>query len=129
MRCRWQQGRGFSSLPQPIKRNEALKNDVESGGAEYAGLVFVASTQSTPHPTLTCRPLPQGERLNNARGLNEKGGDKSTPPFFMEQVQLFPTTVNQYIFSSATDMTIKQTYSVKCIISKIHTLSGSIFTN
>ena len=32
MRCRWQQGRGFSSLPQPIKRHEALKNDAESGG-------------------------------------------------------------------------------------------------
>ena len=34
MRCRGQQGRGFSSLPQPIKRHEALKNDVESGGVE-----------------------------------------------------------------------------------------------
>ena len=32
MRCRWQQGYGFSSLPQPIKRQEALKNDAESGG-------------------------------------------------------------------------------------------------
>ena len=27
-----QQNRGFSRLPQPIKRHEALKNDVESGG-------------------------------------------------------------------------------------------------
>ena len=30
MRCRWQQGHGFSSLPQPIKRHEALKNDVST---------------------------------------------------------------------------------------------------
>ena len=51
MRCRGQQGRGFSRLPQPIKRHEALKNDVESGG------------------------------VKNARVLNAKGGDKSTPPY------------------------------------------------
>ena len=30
MRCRGQQGRGFSRLPQPIKRHEALKNDVST---------------------------------------------------------------------------------------------------
>ena len=52
-------------------RAEVLKNAV---------LAFVASTQSPPHPTLTYRPLPQGARLKNARGLNAKGGDKSTPP-------------------------------------------------
>ena len=34
MRCRGQQSHGFSSLPQPIKRHEALKNDVESGGVK-----------------------------------------------------------------------------------------------
>ena len=34
MRCRGQQGYGFSSLPQPIKQHEALKNDVESGGVK-----------------------------------------------------------------------------------------------
>ena len=28
VRCRWQQGYGFSRLPQPIKRHEAVKNDV-----------------------------------------------------------------------------------------------------
>ena len=28
----WAQSCGFSSLPQPIKRHEALKNDVESKG-------------------------------------------------------------------------------------------------
>ena len=36
MRCQGQQGRGFSSLPQPIKRHEALKNDVENGGVKNA---------------------------------------------------------------------------------------------
>ncbi len=56
------------------------ENDVESGGIKNADLVFAASTQSTPHPTLTCRPLPQGARLKNAMILNAKGGDKSTPP-------------------------------------------------
>ena len=45
-------------------RAEALKN---------AGLMFADSTQSPPHPTLTCRPLPQGARLKKM-----KGGDKST---------------------------------------------------
>ena len=30
MRCLGQQGRGFSRLPQPIKRHEALKNDVST---------------------------------------------------------------------------------------------------
>ena len=34
MRCRGQQSCGFSSLPQPIKRHEALKNGVESGGVK-----------------------------------------------------------------------------------------------
>ena len=36
MRCFQQQSRGFSSLPQPIRRHEALKNDVESGGVKRA---------------------------------------------------------------------------------------------
>ena len=34
MRCRGQQGRGFSSLPQPIKRHEALKNDAVRKGVK-----------------------------------------------------------------------------------------------
>ena len=34
MRCLGQQSHGFSRLPQPIKRHEALKNDVESGGVK-----------------------------------------------------------------------------------------------
>ena len=34
MRCRGKQSCGFSRLPQPIKRHEALKNDVESGGVK-----------------------------------------------------------------------------------------------
>ena len=34
VRCRGQQGRGFSSLPPPIKGHEALKNDVENGGVK-----------------------------------------------------------------------------------------------
>ena len=45
MRCRGQQGYGFSSLPQPIKRHEALKNDVESRGAGYADIVLATSTK------------------------------------------------------------------------------------
>ena len=45
MRCFQQQGRGFSSLPQPIRRHEALKNDVESRGAGYADIVLAANTK------------------------------------------------------------------------------------
>ena len=36
MCCFQQQSRGFSSLPQPIRRHEALKNYVESGGVKRA---------------------------------------------------------------------------------------------
>ena len=36
MCCFQQQSRGFSSLPQPIRRHEALKNNVESGGVKRA---------------------------------------------------------------------------------------------
>ena len=45
MRCFQKQGRGFSSLPQPTRRHEALKNDVESRGAGYADIVLAANTK------------------------------------------------------------------------------------
>ena len=32
-------------------------------GIGYDSLALTASFLSTPHPTLMCRPLPQGERL------------------------------------------------------------------
>ena len=46
MRCRGQQSCGFSRLPQPIKRHEALKNDVESGGVKNAATSVALSSRA-----------------------------------------------------------------------------------
>ena len=72
MRCFQQQSRGFSSLPQPIERHEALKNDVESGGVKRA-FVDRLSPVFVPRTTLRdewyTRTITLDIRLNSSLHL------------------------------------------------------------